>query len=350
MFRTAFALTLLISIFTSVTARAQGASIAHPPVLDVTSIDTSVDPCTDFFTYACGGWLKKNPIPPDKSSWSASAKLSDDNQVLLREILEEAAAGGPERDPVKRKIGDYYAACMDEKAVEAAGAGPLKAGLQLIDRMRSKSDLARVAAGMLGQHVLFDFQSDQDFKNSSQVIAEVDQSGLGLPDRDYYLKTDLKSVQLRHAYAAHVRKMFELLGDAPDLAATEAHTVLRIETALANGFADPGGTSRAQIALPQNDAPGTGGAQSVLPLEGILFPGRPARAALPECDRAGILQSHGRNRKEGRPGKLEGLLALAPGACQRVLPLLGICERRLRFLRQDPGRGPATRARAGSAV
>ncbi len=235
MFRTAFALTLLISIFTSVTARAQGASIAHPPVLDVTSIDTSVDPCTDFFTYACGGWLKKNPIPPDKSSWSASAKLSDDNQVLLREILEEAAAGGPERDPVKRKIGDYYAACMDEKAVEAAGAGPLKAGLQLIDRMRSKSDLARVAAGMLGQHVLFDFQSDQDFKNSSQVIAEVDQSGLGLPDRDYYLKTDLKSVQLRHAYAAHVRKMFELLGDAPDVAATEAHTVLRIETALANG-------------------------------------------------------------------------------------------------------------------
>ena len=235
MFRTAFALTLLISIFTSVTARAQGASIAHPPVLDVTSIDTSVDPCTDFFTYACGGWLKKNPIPPDKSSWSASAKLSDDNQVLLRQILEEAAAGGPERDPVKRKIGDYYAACMDEKAVEAAGAGPLKAGLQLIDRMRSKSDLARVAAGMLGQHVLFDFQSDQDFKNSSQVIAEVDQSGLGLPDRDYYLKTDLKSVQLRHAYAAHVRKMFELLGDAPDVAATEAHTVLRIETALANG-------------------------------------------------------------------------------------------------------------------
>ncbi len=235
MLRTVLALTFLVSIFTSATARAQGASIAHPPVLDVTSIDTSVDPCTDFFTYACGGWLKKNPIPPDKSSWSASAKLSDDNQVLLREILEEAAAGGPGRDPVKQKIGDYYAACMDEKAVEAAGAGPLQAGLQQIHRMRSKSDLARVAAGMLGQHVLFDFQSDQDFKNSSQVIAEVDQGGLGLPDRDYYLKTDLKSVQLSHAYAAHVRKMFELLGDAPDVAATEAHTVLRIETALANG-------------------------------------------------------------------------------------------------------------------
>ena len=162
------------------------------PVLDVTSIDPSVDPCTDFFAYSCGGWLKKNPIPPDKTSWSTSAKMADDNRALLREILEEAAAGGPDRDPVKQKIGDYYSACMDEKSIEAAGAGPLKAGLERIDRMHSKRDLAKVAAGMPGQNVLFSFESDQDFKNSSQVIAEVDQGGLGLPDRDYYLKTDDK--------------------------------------------------------------------------------------------------------------------------------------------------------------
>ena len=235
MFRTAFALAVLALIATYPTAYAQSALPAHPPVFDVTSIDTSVDPCTDFFTYACGGWLKKNPIPPDKTSWGAVAKLSDDNKVLLREILEEAATGGPDQEPVKQKIGDYYAACMDEKAIETAGANPLKDGLARIDRMRSKRDIAKIAARMPGLNVPFNFQSDQDYKNSSQVIAEVDEGGLGLPDRDYYLKTDAKSVELRQAYVTHVQKMFELLGDAPGVAASEAQTVLRIETALANG-------------------------------------------------------------------------------------------------------------------
>jgi putative endopeptidase len=235
MFRTAFAIAFLASILVPLGAYAQGAGPAHPPVLDVTSLDTSVDPCTDFFEYACGGWLKKNPIPPDKTSWGAVAKLADDNKVLLRQILEEAAAGGPGRDPVKQKIGDYYAACMDEKAVEAAGRTPLKSGLDQIERMRSKQDIAQVVAGMPGLSVPFVFQSDQDYKNSSQVIAEVDQGGLGLPDRDYYLKTDAKSVELRQAYVAHVQKIFELLGVAPGIAAGEAQTVLRIETALAKG-------------------------------------------------------------------------------------------------------------------
>ena len=236
MFRITFVLTLVLA---SAAVSAQNASTVsttvHPPVLDVTSIDSSVDPCTDFFAYSCGGWLKKNPIPPDKTSWSAAWKLQDDNKALLRGILEEAAAGGASRDPVKQKIGDYYAACMDEKTVEAAGANPLQAGLERISGMHSRRDLARVAAGMLGQGVLFDFQSDQDFKNSSQVIAEVDQGGLGLPDRDYYLKTDAKSAELRQAYVVQIQKMLELLGDAPAVAATAAQSVLRIETALAKG-------------------------------------------------------------------------------------------------------------------
>ncbi len=235
MFRTAFALIVLALILAAPIAYSQSASTAHQSVLDVNSMELSVDPCTDFFTYSCGGWLKKNPIPPDKTSWGLSSKLADDNRVLLREILEEAATPAAQKDPVKQKIGDYYTACMDEKAIDAAGTVPLKAGLERIARMHSKRDIARLAASMPNRGALFDFQSDQDFKNSTQVIAELDQDGLGLPDRDYYVKADQKSVELRQAYVAHVQKMFELLGDPPAVAATDAQAVMRIETALANG-------------------------------------------------------------------------------------------------------------------
>ena len=240
MFRIVFVVVVMLSILDPRSAYAQSApsaasSAASPSVLDVTSIDTSVDPCTDFFAYSCGSWLQKNPIPPDKTSWGIGGKLADQNRALLREILEEAAAGGAGRDPIKQKIGDYYSACMDEKAVETAGASPLKSDLERISRMRSKGEMARVSAGMPGLNVPFAFQSDQDYKNSSQVIAQVDQSGLGLPDRDYYLNTDAKSVELRQAYVAHVQKMFQLLGDSPEVAAGEAQTVMRIETALAKG-------------------------------------------------------------------------------------------------------------------
>jgi putative endopeptidase len=235
MFRIAFALSLLVLILAIPSAYSQNSSAAHLSVLDVHSLDTIVDPCTDFFTYSCGGWLKKNPIPPDKTSWGLSSKLADDNRVLLREILEEAAAPGPGKDQAKQKIGDYYAACMDEKALDAAGVTPLKAQLSRIDGMRSKKNIAAVAASMPNRGALFDFSSDQDFKNSTQVIAELDQDGLGLPDRDYYVKADPKSVELRQGYVAHVQKMFGLLGELPASAATDAQAVMRIETALANG-------------------------------------------------------------------------------------------------------------------
>ncbi len=228
-------LLLVYLLVASVSFSQEASSDNHQPVLDVSSIDRNIDPCVDFFTYSCGGWIRKNPIPPDQSSWSVSGKLQDDNQLQLRGILESAAAASGERSSYTQKIGDYYASCVDEKAIDDLGATPLKDQMTAIDKLASKSELAELAATMVRQGALFRFRSDQDYKDSTQVIAEADQGGLGLPDRDYYLKKDAKSEELRKAYVAHVQKMFELLGDKPATAATEAQTVMRIETELARG-------------------------------------------------------------------------------------------------------------------
>ena len=204
-------------------------------------MDKTVDPCSDFYKYSCGSWIKNNPIPPDQSSWSTYGKLEDENRAQLRTILENAAKMNSNRDAVTQKIGDYYASCMDEAAIEKIGAKPLSPELETISGLQSKHDLANYVAtaqfppSLEGGGTLFAFRSTQDFKDSTQVIAEVDQGGLGLPDRDYYLKDDAKSVELRKSYVAHVAKMFELLGDQSPDAAAEAATVLRIETALAKG-------------------------------------------------------------------------------------------------------------------
>jgi endothelin-converting enzyme/putative endopeptidase len=215
--------------------QAAPASAKHEPALDVTSMDRTVDPCVDFFQYSCGGWIKSNPIPPDQSSWDTYSKMQDENRERLRGILEAAAKPLSTRDASEQKIGDFYASCMDENAINAKGTEPLKPQLDRIAQLRSKAEIADVAAAMVDDNVLFSFDSTQDYRDASQVIAEADQGGLGLPDRDYYVKEDAKSVDLRKAYVAHVQKMFELLGDKPDDAAAEAQTVMRIETALAKG-------------------------------------------------------------------------------------------------------------------
>jgi putative endopeptidase len=226
---------VVVALFLSLASAQQTATEKHEPVLDITSMDRTVDPCVDFFQYSCGGWIKNNPIPPDQSSWDTYSKMQDENRARLRGILEAAAAPDPNRSVVNQKIGDYYASCMDEKAMEAKGAQPIQPGLDRIEKINSKAELADLAASMVDDNIFFDFSSMQDLHDASQVIAGADQGGLGLPDRDYYVKQDAKSEELRKAYVAHVQKMFELLGDPAATAATEAQTVMRIETALAKG-------------------------------------------------------------------------------------------------------------------
>jgi putative endopeptidase len=233
--RTSGLLLLVPVVFLSFGQAQQSTTAKHEPALDVTSMDRSIDPCVDFFAYSCGGWIKNNPIPPDQSSWDTYSKMQDENLARLRNILEAASAPDPKRDAVNQKIGDYYASCIDEAAIDAKGAEPLKPELERIAKVNSKAQLADVAAAMTDDNVLFRFESIQDFRDANQVIANADQGGLGLPDRDYYTKDDAKSQELRKQYVAHVQKMLELLGDSPDAAADEAQTILRIETALAKG-------------------------------------------------------------------------------------------------------------------
>jgi endothelin-converting enzyme/putative endopeptidase len=204
-------------------------------------MDKTADPCADFYQYACGGWIKRNPIPPDQARWDVYGKLAHENQRLLWGILEQASKPEPARSPARSKVeqetGDYFAACMDEAAIERAGAAPLKPELNQIASLKSFKELTRFLSHehlqMQGNDMMFGFGSNQDFADSSRVIAFAYAGGLGLPDRDYYTKTDSKSVDIRARYLAHVRDMFQLLGDSAKTAETEAATVMTIETALA---------------------------------------------------------------------------------------------------------------------
>src|SRR5579884_1667617 len=217
-------------------AQTPGESVPYTPSLDPAAMDRSVDPCVNFYQYSCGGWEKANPIPPDQTSWSVYGKLFEDNMVVLRGILEEAA-NAKERDAVTQKIGDFYAACMDEAAVNQRGIAAIKPQLDAIAALKSTRELApevaRLQLAIEGGGMMFGTGSLQDPDNSDEEIAGLDQGGLGLPDRDYYTKDDAKSQEIRERYVQHVQKVFELLGDSAAAAAKEADSVMRIETALA---------------------------------------------------------------------------------------------------------------------
>ncbi len=224
---------LLVSILAAATAAAQSG-------FDITSLDRKADPCGNFYQFACGGWMAANPIPADVSRWGRFDALQEQNRNVLKGLLEAAAVDRSGRSAREQKIGDFYASCMNEALLETKSMDTLQRDINRIAVINNKSDLPQLMSTMykMGVWYFFTFTSEQDAKNAGQMIAGLDQGGLGLPDRDYYTKTDAKSVETREKYLEHVQKIFQLLGQDPAKAKQSAANIMAIETALAEGSLD----------------------------------------------------------------------------------------------------------------
>jgi putative endopeptidase len=253
-----------VSLFSPTTTQAQisltdlsfttsdGSAPASPTSvrsLDLNAIDKTADPCTDFYQYACGNWVKNNPVPNDQTRWARSfSLLGERNRYLLWQELDNAAKAP--KTPLEKKFGNYFAACMNTDLVETKGLAPLTPALNQVAAFSNPKEMSALMGELLASGnpaPLFQFGVGQDEKDSSKQIAETSQGGLSLPDRDYYLKEDQRFKTIREQYLAHMTKMFTLAGDSPEKAAAEAADVLRIETALATGS-----ISRTEMRQPEN--------------------------------------------------------------------------------------------------
>jgi len=207
-----------------------------PISLDLSGVDTTADPCTNFYQYACGNWMKNNPLPNDQSDYGSFDQLAEYNRYLLYQQLTAAAAAP--KSPLEKQYGDYFAACMDESLADKLGTKPIAPALQAIAAWNDRKHFATFMGEMEKKYSIgffFTFGYDQDEKDSTKQIGEIDQAGLALPDRDYYLQSDSRMKAIRAKYLVHMEKMFVLFGDTPARAKEEAADVLAVETALAQG-------------------------------------------------------------------------------------------------------------------
>ena len=231
---------LVLLLVVCFAASAQTPASKPPANFSIVNIDKTVDPCVDFYQYACGNWLKNSEIPADQPEWISFVELEESNKIVLRDILVKASVEGPSRTPVEQKIGDFYSSCMDEKAINAKGITPLKPELDRIAAAKDKAALIDVVARvhLIAANALFNFYSSPDLHNADSVIAFIDQGGLSLPDRDFYLKDDPKTAEIRKAAVEYATQLFTLAGQTQAQAAASAQTVMRIETALARASMD----------------------------------------------------------------------------------------------------------------
>jgi putative endopeptidase len=232
----AMALICLFALGKSLTAQTPATKAPTlPPALDTRFIDLTADPCVDFAKYACGNFNKLYPIPSDHSGWGTGAMVAEHTEVVLHAMLETAAAGGASRTPNEQKIGDFYASCVDTETINRDGLQPLQAELARIAALTSKDELPELLAHyqLINVTAFFNFFEQQDFKDARKQIAAVDQGGLGLPERDYYLRTGDVAEKTRAQYVQHITNILKLMGEPEPKAAADAQKIMQLETALA---------------------------------------------------------------------------------------------------------------------